>query len=338
MTDMKTMQRLTTYVNASLMGFVFFAMFFYAHYGVTYMVYHSIPTLACYVVFFIMIRKGLLYQYAGAVYTVITIYMVAGTVCLGYSAGFHLYCISLIPLAFYMVYLAQKLNLQKANPVFISFALIMIYVISTVYVVLNGPVYTVAPSVLCGLLVLNSVAVFCFLAGYAGFMIQLVTDSESKLTDMANTDRLTQLANRNYLMNKLSDPQREFSPDQWLAIADIDDFKAINDTYGHSCGDHVLVQVADTMRTVCQGCTICRWGGEEFLILSDTASVPATVAEQLRRAVEAIPFSYQGQSFTVTITVGVSNYQPGRPLDGWVRDADHKLYVGKAANKNRVIY
>ena len=60
------------------------------------MFYHSIPTLACYAAFFILIRKGMLPLYAGAVYVVITIYMAAGNICLGYNAGFHLYCISLM--------------------------------------------------------------------------------------------------------------------------------------------------------------------------------------------------------------------------------------------------
>ena len=337
MPEMKTMQKLTMYVNASLMGFVFFALLFYMRYGITYMVYHSIPTLACYVAFFVLLRRGMLYQYAGAVYAVITIYMAAGTLCLGYHAGFHLYCISLIPLSFYMVYMAQQLHLPRANPLWVSLGLICVYLSSTVYVVLKGPFYEVDPSVACACLVVNSVAVFCFLIGYAGFMLKLVSDSERKLTDMANTDRLTGLFNRNYMMTHLSDPSRESFPSQWLAIADIDDFKKINDTYGHSCGDYVLVEMARAMREVCQGCTVCRWGGEEFLIVSDTGAAKPVLLEQLRQRVQHTPFSYQGHDFTVTVTIGVSSRQPGMLLDEWVRDADNKLYEGKAGNKNCVI-
>ena len=76
---MKTIKKLTLYVNTSLMLFVLIALAFFYRCGITYMVYHSIPTLACYVVFFIMIHKGMLYHYAMAVYAVITVYMVAGT-------------------------------------------------------------------------------------------------------------------------------------------------------------------------------------------------------------------------------------------------------------------
>ena len=338
MDDMKTMQKITLYVNASLMGFVVFAMIFYYQYGITYMVYHSIPTLACYVIFFILIRKEMLYQYASAVYVVLTIYMAAGNICLGYSAGFHLYCISLIPLSFYMVYMAKKLNLRKTNPLWVSLSLVIVSLSTTVYVVLKGPVYEVETAVVCSCLVFNSVAVFGFLIGYAAFMLKLVNDSENKLTDMANKDGLTGLSNRNYMMTHLSDLHREIGPERWLAIADIDDFKKINDTYGHNCGDYVLVEIAKTMQEVCQGCIVCRWGGEEFLITSETDTAKPSLLEELRQKVQEIPFSYQGHNFTVTVTIGVSSYQSGRPMDGWVREADDKLYEGKAGNKNCVIY
>ena len=338
MSEMKTIKKLSMYVNMSLMIFVIFAMAFFKHCGITYMVYHSIPTLACYVIFFILIHKEMLYQYARAVYAVITVYMVAGNICLGYNAGFHIYCVSLIPLSFYMVYMAQKLKIKSVNPLWISLGLVCVYLCSTVYVVLKGPVYEVDTTVVCICLVINSIAVFFFLIGYAGFMLKLVADSEYKLTDMANKDRLTGLSNRNYIMTRLSNPKQELHPEQWLAIADIDDFKKINDTYGHGCGDYVLTEIAKAMQTLCQGCTVCRWGGEEFLIIADTDAAKTSILEQLRQKVQETPFSYQGHSFTVTVTIGVSSYQAGQPLDEWIRSADDKLYEGKAANKNRVIY
>ena len=338
MADMKTMQKITMYVNAALMGFVIFALSFFKRYGITYMYYHSIPTIACYAVFFILIRKGMLPLYARAVYVVLTIYMAAGNICLGYNAGFHLYCISLIPLSFYMVYMALKLNIRKINPLLVSFFLICVYMGSTLYVIVKGPVYALDTAAACSCLVVNSIAVFCFLIGYAGFMLKLVMDSEHKLTDMANTDRLTGLFNRNYMMTHLNDLRPENLSGLWIAIADIDDFKRINDTYGHSCGDYVLTKIATAMQEVCQGCTVCRWGGEEFLIISDTSAVKPALLERLRQKVQDTLFSYQGHDFSVTVTIGVSSYRPGQPLDGWVRDADDKLYEGKAAKKNRVVF
>ena len=338
MIDMKGMQKNSMVANIALMGFVILAMVFFKLCGITYMVYHSIPTLAMYVLFFYLIHKQMLYQYVKLLYIVITIYMGAANICVGYSAGFHLYCTSLIPLTLFTVYVGNKLNTQKINPLVNSIALVCVYLGTSVYVVLKGPVYELDASVTCVWLVVNAVSVFCFLFVYASLMLKFVTDSEQKLTDMANTDRLTGLPNRHYMLTRLNDPHREILLGHWLAMADIDDFKKINDTYGHSCGDYVLIEIAKAMQTVCQECTICRWGGEEFLIISDSEAVKPSLLEQLRQKVQNTPFSYQGHNFTVTVTIGVSSYQAGQPLDGWIRSADDKLYEGKATNKNRVIY
>ena len=91
MLQMEYIQKMAGLVNAVLMGFVILMTGFYAHYGVTYMVYHSIPTIAIYLLFFILIRKRMVDIYVWLVYTVIIIYMLAATVCLGYNSGFHLH-------------------------------------------------------------------------------------------------------------------------------------------------------------------------------------------------------------------------------------------------------
>ena len=337
MLDMQGMQKNALKANAALMGFVFLAMIFFQVCGVRYMVWHSIPTLAMYVVFFWMIRREMLYRYVQVLYVVITIYMGAANVCVGYQAGFHLYCTSLIPLALFTVYVGKKIGTQTINPLVNSLALVSVYLVSSLYVILKGPVYQVDARAICAWLVVNAVSVFCFLFVYSNLMLQYVMSSEARLTELANTDRLTGLNNRHRMNDHLREIHQRGPAGQWLAMTDIDDFKRINDTYGHGCGDYVLTEVARALREVCQGCTVCRWGGEEFLITSDSAGVDAAVLERLRQRVEGTPFAYQGQAFAVTLTIGVADYRPGLSLDEWVREADGRLYDGKAAGKNRVV-
>ena len=337
MIDMKSMRKNALFANMGLMGFVFMAMLFFQFCGVRYMVWHSIPTLAMYVVFFHMIRREKLYEYVRALYVVITIYMGAANVCVGYQAGFHLYCTSLIPLALFTVYVGTKLEVRTINPLVNSLALVAVYLGSSVYVILRGPVYQVAAPLTCAWLVVNALSVFCFLFVYSSLMLRYITYSERRLTDLANRDRLTGLFNRRYMMDHLRDLHGRGPTGHWLAMADIDDFKKINDTYGHSCGDYVLSEIARALGEVCEGCTVCRWGGEEFLITSDTADVEMAVLERLRQRVQDTPFSYEGREFTVTLTIGAAAYRPSLSLDGWVHDADSRLYEGKAASKNRVI-
>lgn len=338
MVDMKGMQKNAFVVNAALMGFVIMAMVFFKLCGINYMVYHSIPTLAMYVLFFYLIHKKMLYQYAQLLYIVITIYMGAANICTGYSAGFHLYCTSLIPLTLFLVYVGKKINTQTINPLVNSAILVCVYLFSSVYVILKGPVYELSKSMACVWLVINALSVFSYLFGYSSLMLKYVMASENMLSDLANTDRLTGLFNRRYMTAHLDSVHNDILPGQWIAMADIDDFKKINDTYGHECGDYVLVEVSRAMQEVCRECTISRWGGEEFLIVADTEAAKPELLEQLRQRVQNTPFAYQDKSFSVTITIGVACFEAGQSLDSWIRSADDKLYEGKASRKNVLIY
>ena len=338
MIKMRNMKKLTLLINTILMGLFLFATGFFRRYGITYMMYHCIPTVIAYILFYYLIYKEKLYLYVMLLYINITAYMAAATLCLGYYSGFHLYCMSLIPLAFYMEYMAHQLHTKKMNALLSSFILAGVYLITTVHVILKGPVYEVDVQTACACQVVNAISVFFFLIGYANLMLRTAMDSEKKLSDMANTDRLTGLFNRHYMMTQLEVFFQTVCPGQWVAMADIDDFKKINDTYGHSCGDYVLVELAGILQDICRECTVSRWGGEEFLIISNSDALKPVMMEQVRQRVERTEFFYQGQPIAVTITVGVSDYQPGQSMTDWIQSADNKMYEGKNKSKNRVIY
>ena len=338
MLEMKKMQKLAAVVNTVLIGCFIMGLVSFRLYGMTYMFYHCIPTIALLISFYYLLYKQLLHVYVTALYAVVAIYMAAGTLCVGYDAGFHLYCTSLIPLAFYMEYMAYKLQTKKMSALAASLVFVAIYLVTSGYAVTNGPLYPVDAQIASRFLYVNAIIVFSFLISYANLMLKLIVASEDKLTDMAHTDRLTGLFNRHYMMSHLDALYQSILPRQWLAMVDIDDFKMINDTYGHNCGDYVLTELTKIMLDVCRGCTISRWGGEEFLAISNASTLDPELMETLRQRVESAPLSYQGKDFSVTITIGVSLYQPGQSLSAWIQSADTKLYDGKASGKNRVVY
>ena len=337
MVERDNIMKLTYFINAMLLVFVIGMGFVFARTGVTYMVYHSIPTAILYVIYFFIVRKGLLDIYTLVVYITITIYMIATTICIGYNAGFHLYCMSLIPLTFYMKYLGHKLNTRCMNPMYMSFTLIAAYLIGAVFVIIRGPIYEVNSAFLSFFMIFNALAVFYFLITFSRLSHKMILDSESKLSDMAHMDQLTGLYNRRYIISHLDELEQYSDPRRWIALVDIDDFKHINDRYGHNCGDYVLVEVSRIMKEVCRECVIARWGGEEFLIATRENFPADSLLEELRAAVERAPLSFQGTELTVTITVGVSHHQANQTLDGWIQDADAKMYEGKNSGKNRVI-
>lgn len=338
MLQMETIKKLTRFINTALLMFVFFMIFAFQYYGVTYMVYHSIPTVAVYVALYWFIYKDKLDWYVWILYIVITAYMIAATICMGYSAGYHFYCASLIPLSFYMEYLAHVLKTRKVNALLMSAVLVIIYLACTSYTLINGPVYEVDPVFTFRCMIGNALGVFCFLIGYTNLVNKLVRSSEEQLSEVALKDQLTELFNRHYIMTYMEELYQKMPSDQWAAMIDIDDFKDINDTYGHHGGDYVLMTLAHIMREVCEGCVIARWGGEEFLVVADGATQNSKMLETLRRTINETTFAFDEQTIPVSVTIGVSVYEEGQSIDQWIRSADRKLYVGKNNGKNQVVY
>lgn len=337
MASMDRMKKLTIWVNTGLLAFVAFMIWAFAYYGVTYMVYHSIPTVAAYLALYWFIRRDKLDVYVWAVYVLITAYMVAATICMGVSAGYLLYCMSLIPLSFYMEYLADQFHTRKMSALATSGVLVALFLGLSWYDFVKGPAYEVEPAFAFRCMVGNAIGVFCFLVGYTHLVNGMVRDSEGRLSELAHKDQLTGLYNRHYMMTYMDELHRDMPAGQWAAMADIDGFKDVNDTYGHHGGDYVLTELARLMREHCGGCAIARWGGEEFLFVTDGQLRDKAMLESLRRAIEETAFEFEGHRIPVSVTIGVADYEAGQSIDRWIQRADRKLYEGKSSGKNRVI-
>lgn len=124
-----------------------------------------------------------------------------------------------------------------------------------------------------------------------------------------------------------------------LAMLDLDHFKRINDGYGHLAGDKVLKIIASVLRKRLRPSDfIARFGGEEFVLLMPNSSLSDALAagEVLRAAIEACPFHFKGEPVTITVSMGVAQFQPGERSDLALKRADEALYRAKAAGRNQV--
>ena len=171
-----------------------------------------------------------------------------------------------------------------------------------------------------------------------------LAEANAKLRDLSITDDLTGLFNRRYLVRALEAEfirairyKRNFS----VLLFDIDDFKQINDRYGHSCGDTVLIKLASLIR----GCLrtsdmVARYGGDEIaILLPETGKAKAIeVAEKLRGLIEETPFEWHMETFNITCSIGIAS-APDDRIVGWndlLDKADQALYRGKGTGKNVV--
>jgi diguanylate cyclase (GGDEF)-like protein len=127
-----------------------------------------------------------------------------------------------------------------------------------------------------------------------------------------------------------------------VAIADIDHFKAVNDTHGHLAGDAVLAAVSGAMRDLLRDCDLCgRFGGEEFVLLlpRTTAAQAFEVTERIRQAISQLAIPRDGTvAIRVTISIGVAVPSQARDaLDDLLAAADHALYQAKRSGRDRVV-
>jgi diguanylate cyclase len=161
----------------------------------------------------------------------------------------------------------------------------------------------------------------------------------------ALTDALTGIPNRKYFEARLREAASEAMENGEtlsLLLADIDNFKRFNDTYGHQIGDQVLRLVARTLTDSVKGRdTPARFGGEEFaIILPQTHLADAgTVAEQIRLGLarrKLVGRDKREQYGSVTLSFGASEYRPGEPIATFVERADAALYRAKRQGRNRV--
>ncbi len=160
---------------------------------------------------------------------------------------------------------------------------------------------------------------------------------------LAKIDPLTKLANRREIMERIENETSRYEDSRiayTLALADIDDFKAVNDTYGHDCGDNALIEFAAILnKNVREKDVVSRWGGEEFMILfPETDGLTAVkVCEDIRLALNDYVFEYAQEEMSLLATFGVAEYEPQSGVMGVIKKADEALYQGKNSGKNRVV-
>ncbi|CAA7620640.1 Diguanylate cyclase [Candidatus Terasakiella magnetica] len=161
---------------------------------------------------------------------------------------------------------------------------------------------------------------------------------------LATVDPLTGLGNRQTMMTHLiGERDRAIRLEQpcCVGLADVDNFKKINDTWGHATGDQVLCAVADCLRTAVRPYDVVyRYGGEEFLICLPAATSEAgfQVLERMRMAVEALELTtHKGNVIRITVTFGLADLTADLSVEESLERADNALYDGKRLGKNRVM-
>ena len=306
--------------------------------GVTPMVYINIGSIVFYVTMLFLIHKGYLTAYTIATFLEIIAHMVLAIIFTGWGAGFQITIIGIVILLFFCEYIARSLNIAYVRSIYLAPIAAAAYLSSFIVTLFYTSPYSLPKEINIALQIGWGVIVFGIMSVILLFFVSTINATQSELTNEVTHDKLTGLPNRYFMASLFQRIEEEQGKKRhWIAIADLDDFKSINDSYGHNCGDYILKEFASILSNASKDIVVCRWGGEEFLLLGDEESTsPDAVLEEIRKQVEAYPFEYDGVSMKLTVTIGYSYKEDNQSIDEWINDADKLLYKGKESGKNRI--
>ncbi|MBK8418615.1 GGDEF domain-containing protein [Candidatus Villigracilis saccharophilus] len=273
----------------------------------------------------------------------VAIHALLAEIYVGWESGFQYYVIGLIPLIFY----SQSWRLS--TKLLLTSILCGVYISLYLNALLSLPLVATDPIRLHSVGVANIVTLFIVFAAVSNYYRLAATNAENALTQanmklkqQAHNDALTKLPNRRDLTERIEAMVTSYlvNPDPFCVIlTDIDNFKKINDTYGHNTGDQILVMVGETLL----GCMrehdrVGRWGGEEFLALlpGTHAAGAKLVAERMRQKISAMSLPIGENKNNITMTFGIAEFDNETDASGCINRADQAMYQGKISGKNCV--
>ena len=346
---MQEINRFLTMRNAQIVSAALAGCFLVVHtalliffwvFGVTPMVYVNLCSVTFYIVCLILIRmKHINVCVVGAVFE-IALHSIAAAWCVGWDYGFQLVVVGGILIGFFAEYVGRCMQMPHVPSIPLAVISICAYVIA--FFVSGNALFAnnIAPmrsflQVAWGVLTFSMVAMCMYSLIFVAFR------SEQELSSEATHDELTGMPNRYFMSDYLASLMKGGAQQHCLAMVDIDNFKVVNDTYGHTYGDEVLKTVASAIAVSEANTCACRWGGEEFLMAirpyEDEAELKSQM-ERLRSAISEHSFWHEDERVRVTVTIGVACYHEGEGVLEWVNRADAMLYSGKRSGKNRVVY
>lgn len=283
--------------------------------------------------------------WVAALYIEIVFHGVFANILLGWNYGFSMYPMAIIPLSFFVTYMDKSFK----RPIIFSTAAgllnIGIMLAARIYCYASVSVYTlpteIARIISCFNMIMSDLVLLIFAIVFICEIrtrAALLEEKNIELNFLANYDRLTNLRNRHSMIGLFKEYETDTKP-YCVILGDIDDFKRINDTYGHAAGDEVLKRVsAIILKNTGDDGVVCRWGGEEILIILNGANDKCyDIMERIRLGIQNMSFTFERREIRVTMTFGFTDYGEAMSVEKLISIADARLYKGKKNGKNQTV-
>lgn len=317
-----------------------FLTIIFGYFNINIMFYMNIISVSLYsIVLIILIKTKSLNNLVYIISFELISHMILAVVCIGWSYGFQIYSFGIIPIIIFFDYLHKTSNKITISSIFLTISTIASFFLLRIWTYYNNPIYSINNQFIEHFLyIANTISTIIFISIFIYYIMTLICKFENILYKNANFDTLTGLANRRVIQNK-EDLLME-NENLNVSILDIDDFKHINDTYGHNFGDEVLKQISLILKLQeknLKDFTPIRYGGEEFLLIyTDDKS-----KEEKLKTLNSIRMEIQNlqleQNINVTVTLGTAFNKEKQNFEDLIKLADKRLYFGKENGKNQLV-
>lgn len=204
------------------------------------------------------------------------------------------------------------------------------------------PYYNINVNILIFIHILNVMFNIVGVSNSAHYYIKVVKKYQAEITQIASTDYLTNLSNRVVFDEEMIKTERDNSS-SCIVLIDIDNFKLINDNYGHICGDYVLKEVSKILLSLTnKNDILSRFGGEEFAIImkSDSLEMARIKVNEIRKKIESLLLEYRENKISITVSIGAVYRKTNEQYCSFeiLNIVDELLYKAKNTGKNKVVF
>ena len=290
-------------------------IFFYCI-GVTILYVFNIASVVIYLLLlFLVSRVKHMERWMLVPFAEVLVHVLLCNLCLGWGYGFSLYGFMLIPVIYYIACIHMKSRIGV-----VTSSVLVIFAI-------NVAICTI------------------FLMAYSAYFVVAIRSATNVLEErndeldfMVHYDALTNMRNRQN-MDEIFEEYECYEKDYCVVQMDLDNFKQTNRTYGHSCGDELLINLSYLIRQAVRNRgEVCRWGGDEVLLLLKMDKKSGyRLTEKIRKEIAGYVLTYQRQRVSVTATFGFVYCDEKQTMKERIALADSRLNQGKEKGKNQVV-
>jgi diguanylate cyclase (GGDEF)-like protein len=319
----------------------------YIFIGLYILMYFAIFSFVVFIINFVLLKKKKYFLVVQFSVFSITLCSVIDSYFLGWNSYFWLF---IIPQAITIIH---SFTLKKMRWKVVEVSVIAVLLILLLIFTRKGfRIYSIDPKVFDFLVIFNFTSSLFPLFIMESFNFYESYILSKRLLIMSEIDALTGAYNRRFFNKYLDIEMKRYSSQKKyqsekefnfaIAMIDIDDFKIINDTYGHFAGDKVLVEIARIIKSILfERDVFCRYGGEEFVVLFTSISISGVkiAVEKIRKTIDDFPFYINEDSISrnITVSIGYAVYNEESDFYKLINLADKRMYKAKKTGKNRIV-